>query len=123
MLANNTVSKALKAEGLNNFVELFIPTTYNVDIQGNPASETFREIIVFKFSEFFGGATIAENIGAWVSAEKGIVFEPVSIVQANCTDAQLSDRIGEVAYLANLIKTVMRQEAVSLRVNGVLYFI
>ena len=129
MLAKRNVDTHLSKFGgddtlvLPNSVEFFIPS--EVIGKSDPALQTaFVQIIALQFSKFFGGANVVNSTsGYWASAERGVVVEPITIVQSNCDDASLDAALPAIGYLGELVKDTMLQDAVSIRVNGTLYII
>lgn len=107
---------------LRSKVSIYVPSTNNVnELVDNSAMVDY---VHTKLSELFGGATCAPAIGGWVSESGELVKERVTIVYAFCTDEQLERNLDEhVLPLCEKIKKDMSQEAVSLEVNGELYFI
>ena len=74
-------------------------------------------------SGLFGGATSQEARGAWVSSSAGLVVESVTICYAFCSLSQkMRCRRAVVAYCKDLAKD-MKQEAISLEIDGRLFFI
>lgn len=105
---------------LDHVVKLYVPSTYDVDqpIDNTPYVNRTLE----KFSGIFGGATAIDGQGAWLSDEKKLVKEKVTIVYSF---GEKLDRktMNQVVDYAKLLKEEMKQSAVSLEVDGKLYFI
>ena len=107
---------------LHSKVSIYVPSTTNVNEQTD--NTAMVDYVHTKLSEMFGGATCAPAIGGWVSEQGELVKERVTIVYAFCTDEQLDKHLEQdVLPLCEQIKNDMSQEAVSLEVNGELYFV
>jgi len=108
---------------LNRKIALYVPGTTDVNV---PAPEQQAAAVVHaleQFAEWFGGATVIDGQGAWMSDEHGLVVEPVRIVYC-FTDAEgLAKHLSEVKLLARHVCRAMSQECVSLEVAGELQFI
>lgn len=107
---------------LRSKVSIYVPSTIKVsEMVDNSAMVDY---VHTKLSEMFGGATCAPAIGGWVTESGELVKERVTIVYAFCTEQQLDKYLEhDVLPLCEKIKKDMAQEAVSLEVNGELYFI
>lgn len=107
---------------LRSKVSIYVPSTNNVNEQVD--NSAMVDYVHTRLSSIFGGATCAPAIGGWVSESGELVKERVTIVYAFCTDEQLERHLDtEVLSICEKIKKDMSQEAVSLEVNGELYFI
>ena len=106
---------------LRSKVSIYVPSTNNVNEQVD--NSAMVDYVHTTLSRFFGGATCAPAIGGWVSESGELVKERVTIVYAFCTDEQLERYDEDIISVCEKIKKDMAQEAVSLEVNGELYFI
>lgn len=114
-------TNALKGQfHLDEVVKIYVPSTYNVDepIDNTPYVNQSLET----FSKMFGGATAIEGTGAWVSDEDKLIKEKVTIVYSFAEDLDKKSINAVVAY-AKSLKEEMKQSAISLEVNGKMYFI
>lgn len=109
--------------GLQSRVAIYVPGTSGPATEDSAMSDNMTAYAAGCLSELFGGATISLAAGAWMSAEHGLIREKVQIVYSYCTEAQLTEHAAAVRKLAEQIKEKMQQEAVSVEINGVLYFI
>lgn len=106
---------------LDNYVKLYIPSTANVD---RPIENTeYVNKTSTLFSGLFGGATTYKVEGAWLSDDKGLVTEPVTIVEASTNDDGIKMGMPKILALAETIKKQMEQEAVMIEVNREVVFI
>ena len=107
---------------LNNKVAIYVPSTIDVDVTID--NSKYINDITKKFCLMFGGATSQNVVGSWYSEDlKKVVTENVTIVYSNCSDDQLKDNINAVEDIAKKLCEDMRQECISLEVNGVLHFV
>ena len=114
----DTIPGAVK---LDSRVSIYVPSTTDTD---KPADnrETV-EAVAAKLSAMFGGATATTARGYWVSQSAGLVGEGVTVVYSNATTADIESHAAEIVAICQQIKEDMRQEAVSLEINGILYII
>lgn len=106
---------------LDHNIKLYIPTTTNVDIATDTSE--YLQLVLSEFSQWFGGATAYDAVGAWFSGSKGIVTEPVKIIESYATNEAVNNHISDVLALANKIKQELRQEAVSLEYDNKMYIV
>ena len=106
---------------LNNSIILYVPSTQNVNEAADNAAEV--EQVERFFGSTFGGFTTTEGRGGWVTDAGQLVTEAVVMVKSFCTDDMLQQHLQDVLDLAEKLKQSMSQEAVSLEVNGTIYFI
>ena len=106
---------------LSSRVALYVPGTIDI----NHATDTGAWVATIQsaFAEMFGGATASAAAGYWMSEQVNLVSEDVTIVYSYSDTETLKTAIHKVLALAHEMKTALRQEAVSLEVNGSLYFI
>jgi len=108
---------------LTEVVKIYVPSTSNVN-QANPeAAAKFTDKVLTALAGMFGGATAQPAVGAWVSPVHGLVKENINIVYAYATPADMEANRAAVIALASNLASEMSQEAVSLELNGALYFI
>lgn len=106
---------------LDKRVSIYVPSTVNVDHEADNREMVNR--VAEALAGMFGGSTVTEARGAWVSDTAGLVVESVSIVYSNCTQDQLDQYEKQIEALAVMVKTEMVQEAVSVEVDGALYLV
>lgn len=107
---------------MNNKVSIYVPSTIDVDTTID--NSKYVNDITEKFCLMFGGATSQNACGSWYSEDLNkVVTENVTIVYSNCSDEQLENNINEVEKIAKKLCEDMRQECISLEVNGVLHFV
>lgn len=71
----------------------------------------------------FGGATATRAEGYYISETKGLIKEKQMIVFAYCDDAELIQYKEQVKQLAEELRTEMKQEAITITMNGEMSFI
>ena len=104
---------------LQNKYALYIPST----IGDKPIDKSLHDAHTRGYANMmlaeFGGATITQGLGMWTNKSNVTVTESVSIVTAS-TNIDASEFM---QMLAENVKNLLKQECVSLEVNGVLYLI
>ena len=118
----NTI-QTIFGQGLSERVAVYVPGTIDAATIDAATAERMTERVAGVLSELFGGATIQPASGAWVSAEHGLIREPVNIVYSYTTAAALEQAAPAIRDLCEMVKREMRQEAVSLEAYNTLYFI
>ena len=110
-------------EQLKHKISIFVPSTY----EGNKPAKRMQKSIVKKaavrFSRLFGGATAQEAHGFWISSEKGLIAEKQMIVYSNCTESDKVSKSEAVRTFARAVCKLMKQEAVTVEIDGVMEFI
>lgn len=105
---------------LANEVAIFVPSTLG-ESSADPAliSHIVDQALV-ALSSVNGGATVTNGTGAWIASDGTLIKESVTIVSSNCETITLQT-LRTLAKLRRLVRESMRQEAVTVRVNGTLY--
>lgn len=106
---------------LNSRVTFYVPTTTNVNQSADTGAVV--DAVGVLFSDLFGGATTSPAVGLWKSPACGLVRESDTLIYSYCTDAQLQAGINAVIDKAREVRDMLEQEAVSIEINGALYFI
>lgn len=106
---------------LNSKVAIYVPSTINVSEECD--NTQYVKNTIKQLSTWFGGATATPAIGGWVSAAGEVVVENVSIVYSFCTTEKLQEYAADIIELCKTIKREMRQEAVTLEINGQVKFV
>lgn len=106
---------------LNSKVAIYVPSTINVSEECD--NTQYVKNAIKQLSTWFGGATATPAIGGWVSAAGEVVVENVSIVYSFCTTEDLQKYAADIIALCKSIKHDMRQEAVTLEINGQVKFV
>ena len=100
---------------------IYVPSTVDVN---NAVDNTaaVSDCLAFLSSQF-GGATALAASGAWVSEAAGLVSESVTICYAFTNLRGLLGRRRAVLDYARKLCKDMQQEAVSVEIDGRLYFV
>lgn len=106
---------------LNSKVAIYVPSTVDVDKTTDNEGQTLN--VIRELSLLFGGATATKAVGGWVCNNGQTVVEQINIVYSFCTTEQLSTHFEAVLGICNRLKKDMRQEAITLEVNGQVAFI
>lgn len=104
-------------------VAIFVPGTLGPDAENPKLAAAMETRIASAMAELFGGCTVTDGRGWWISETCGPVAEAVRIVSSNTTEAELVRNADKIMELAAAVKTEMQQEAVSVRINGALYLV
>ena len=111
--------KLKKAFVLDRKIVLYIPATSGPAEAADNSKQVNRAAAFL--SEAFGGSTIHPGRGCWMSIEAGLVTEETTLVYAFTDAAGLEAEVDNVVDFMEALKIEMRQEAVSLEIDGVLY--
>jgi len=103
-------------------VAIIVTSTTQGNVPAPALSARWQRTIFLAFCRWFGGATIYPGIGGWMSPEKGLIQEAVYRVESNCDDAALAAHRQDVFDIAGRLCRDMTQEAISVYVNGTLFF-
>ena len=106
---------------LSSRVALYVPGTFDINKISNNAA--WVSTVSKSFSQMFGGATVTAAAGYWEDIQAGMISENVTIVYAYTDTETLKTEIHKVLQLAKTMKDELKQTAISLEVNGSLYFI
>lgn len=108
---------------LSHVVKVYVPSTVKGDIPiTEEAHQKYVDQALTQLSEWFGGATAIPGEGAWVDDNGKLIKEKVTIVYA-FTDRLDKNAINQVVGYAQKLKDDLAQSAISLEVDGKLYFI
>jgi hypothetical protein len=109
---------------LGHHVKLFVPGTEAVDAElADEKRFGYAESVAICFSGWYGGATIYEARGCWLSHQAGLVTEDVIPVEAYADEDAFEEHMNELVELALELKAKMGQEAVALECDGRLYLV
>ena len=109
---------------LTEQVQVIVPST--IDTNNTASAELVADMTRQALTELAtvaGGATSYDGIGAYVADDGQLVTEAVKIVYAMTTPGNLPALTEAAHDVARIIKTTMRQEAVSVVINGAMSFI
>jgi hypothetical protein len=102
---------------LDTRVSLYVPSTNNISESTSTQEFNNRSLeIGKKFGQWFGGFTITEANGGWLTDNGDLVVESVKIVSSYTDKAGLADHMAQVRELAESKRTEWSQEAISLEV-------
>lgn len=108
---------------LDHVVKIYVPSTVKGDIPiTDAAHQKFVDQTLKQLSTWFGGATAVPGEGAWVDNSKTLIKEKVTIVYAFAEKLDKAS-LNQVVDYAKKLKNDLAQEAISLEVDGKLYFI
>jgi CRP-like cAMP-binding protein len=99
----------------SNQLAIFIPTTYDVNIEIDTSAYIDRSLAFL--GERFGGATVEEAKGIWNSEEIGLIGEKMYKVHTYVTSTDLKKHLDEVVEYVKSIKDELKQEAMAIEIN------
>lgn len=107
--------------GLQHEIRLYLPSTF--DVSGE-VDKDYHQYLLTKvckiFGRRFGGFTMTEATGGWVAQDGQLVTEKITIIASKC-DGLTPARLRFARRVAVLVKYLLKQEAVSLEIDGTLY--
>lgn len=106
---------------MDNKVSIYVPSTVNINRSINNDKQVLS--IIRQMSLLFGGATSYKCTGGWVANNGDIITERVNIVYSFCDKKSLNNNLANVINICQQIKKDMKQEAVTLEINGKAAFI
>ena len=105
---------------LSHKVTVYIPGTNGVYAEAD--NSEYAEKAATLLSSLYGGATRQENIGYWESEGGALVKEKIITVFAFAS-VLTDETIEQVINFCENMKDDLKQEAISLEIDGNLYFI
>ena len=108
---------------LTEKVAIYIPGTVNRDNPNIDEQRKRTRQLLVSLSSLFGGATSIEGQGSWVDESGQLISEPVTICYSFTDSTTLQEKRGEVYSLCKQLCHDMRQDCVSLEIDGGLEFI
>lgn len=106
---------------LRSVVKIYVPSTFNVDQEIDNSKYVDDTITIL--SKCFGGATTSKALGAWVTSSGKIVKESVDICYSYCNQEKLDKYIDDIYDYCLSMRIELKQDSISLEINGELYFI
>lgn len=110
-----------KLQPLRHRVAIYVPGTNGVNTAADNAR--YVKMAAAALSNLFGGATATPAIGYWMSDAAGLVEEKTTVVYAYAAGADLERGLDTVIDFCADMRADLQQEAVSLEIDGSLYFI
>ena len=110
-------------EQLKHRISVFIPSTIDGDKPAKRLQKKVARKAAKRFSLLFGGCTAQQAAGFWNSPEKGLIEEKQIIIFSNCTSTDKTSKAEAVKTFAKAVCKFMRQEAVTVEIDGTLQFI
>ncbi|AYP68203.1 hypothetical protein PQE75_gp071 [Bacillus phage vB_BcoS-136] len=105
---------------LKEIVKIYVPSTFDVNVK--IVNDRYVREIERKMSSLFGGSTTMETKGSYVASTGVLVQEKINIVYSFTNELD-NVKIDEVINMCLWLKKEMKQECISLEVNGKLHFI
>jgi len=106
---------------LDHNIKIYIPSTVAVNVKAN-TDKTVTQALKH-FGAWFGGATSYKAMGSWVSKDKGLIVEKITIVESYADAEGVEKHLKKVLSYARKLKKELSQEAISIEYDNRLYFI
>lgn len=106
---------------LSSKITLYIPSTININQKID--NKKYVEEAALLLSNCFGGATSCEVLGYWNSPSAGLVKEKTTMVYAYCDTEGLKNHLDEVIDFCYELKEELKQDSVTLELNGEMHFV
>jgi len=110
-------------ETLNNVIKIYVPSTTDGNRPAKRLQRKETKRASKYFCSYFGGATEQPANGYYISNTKGLIREKQNIIYSACTDEALTEHKSKIFAYAKRLCRRMRQEAVTLEINGTMQFI
>ena len=110
-----------KLQPLRHRVAVYVPGTNGVNTAADNAR--YVKMAAATLSNLFGGATATPAIGYWMSDAAGLVEEKTTVVYSYAAGADLERGLDTVIDFCADMRADLQQEAISLEIDGSLYFI
>jgi hypothetical protein len=123
VLMENALTQLTGLFALDHSIRVYVPGTVAVNSATTAAQQAMVEKTLARMSEWFGGATAYDAMGAWMSPAVGLVTEKIRIVEAYCTAEQVEAHLGDVLTFCRNMRDAMSQEAIAMEYDNKLYFI
>lgn len=113
--------KLLNAIKMSSRITVYVPATKNINeaIDNSEYVDATAKLL----ADCFGGATSTAALGYWLSPTAGLTAEKTTMVFAYCKEADLETYIDDVVMHCETLKHELSQDAVSIEINGEMYFI
>lgn len=108
---------------LNHRIAVYVPSTFEGNKPARMMQRRATKKAARRLSQLFGGATQTKALGYWVSSEKGLIAERQNIVYSACTEEDKQTKLQAVLTFAQALCKWMKQEAVTVEIDGELQFI
>lgn len=107
---------------LSHKVSLYVPTRDKTNQElDQTLIDGMVDLAAKEFSETNGGATSTQALGYWKSAAGELIKEKIVVVFSYSNNLEAS--IEKTIEIAEQLKEIANQDAISLEVNNELYFI
>lgn len=108
---------------LNHRICVYIPSTFEGNRPAKRMQRKATEKAAARLATLFGGCTTTKAVGYWMSDTKGLIAEGQTLAYANTTEEGKAAHLDTVRQFAKAVCRWMKQEAVTLEIDGELEFI
>lgn len=106
---------------LDSKIAVYVPSTQNVSSACDNSMMVKK--VLSQMCTLFGGASSNDVMGGWISDDKGLIIEKVTIVYSYCTKQQAEENLAQVYKICQMVKKEMAQECVTLEYNNQVAFV
>lgn len=110
-----------RLQPLHHKIAVYVPGTNGVNTAADNSEHVRRAAALL--SDLFGGATATPAVGYWMSTAAGLVEEKTTVVYAYAAGLDLERGLDAVIDFCDDMRRELHQEAVSLEIDGALYFV
>lgn len=108
---------------LTHSVALYVPSTkFDVEIPYTEFMEITNEVVI-EFTKEFGGATVFLVQGSYLADNGEVITEKLNVVEVFSSRDRFPDLVAKAYAVADMLKSKMSQETVSIRVNYELHIV
>ena len=106
---------------LSSKIAVYIPSTVDVNKKCNNAKYVNEAKNLMSLT--FGGSTVQNVLGSFITEKNETVNEKINIVYSYCTSEQLQNNTELIIEFCEKLKIEMSQESIALEINNKLYFV
>jgi len=106
---------------LKNKLSIYVPSTTNIN-NTIDNSAYVKNTSIF-LSKLFGGCTVINAFGNWISDQVGLVSENINICFTYCTTKDFTENESTIIEYVKNLCCELSQECISVSFNNELFFI
>ena len=108
---------------LSHRIAIYVPSTFAGNKPARMMQKRESKRAARYLCNYFGGCTQTQAVGYWNSPEKGLIPERQNIIFSACTEEGKQAHTTKVIAYARRLARRMKQEAVTVEIDGVMEFI
>ena len=105
----------------NRKIAIYVPSTVSVNVKADTSAWIEKTAVLL--SDCFGGCTQVRATGNWISKNKTLVNEDVTIVYAFCNSSDLELFFSKIYAHVVDMRDSLSQEAISVEIDSRLFFV